>query len=471
MVLTERITRKMQRNKIRITVILCIIAVISIATSFSIVKKQSIGLEPVELNELTKEEWLKEYRYIWDYLENNSLVLDTLVNNGYDLELLYKDYEIKVGQCQNNAEYYKCLSCFFREFNGFAHLSILDYNFFRYSLEVYSNIESRAWTNILSEDSVKSNYEIWNNIIKNVDYKEDNLYTKREYVTKKSKIDNKADTGNNDIKEEADITEILKSYDIVLEDKDLSSIKESDISTYNNKGISVYVSDTENIITMAIEKDKTAYIKINSFAREYIEPDREVLYEFYNQIKDYDNLIIDIAENTGGSSYYWYTNIVMPNLKKDLVHTDYILYKITDQNKDFVLETMTETDELLTIDKLDKDIDTSNIPDNILQSANYFIKSTNQFSKQEPEMFKGKIWTLIGEKVYSSAETFSMFCKKTGFATLVGQTTGGNGMGGDPVIFALPYSKLIVRYDMSYGLNPDGTDNLTYGTTPDIKIN
>ena len=85
-------------------------------------------------------------------------------------------------------------------------------------------------------------------------------------------------------------------------------------------------------------------------------------------------------------------------------------------------------------------------------------------------MFKGKIWTLIGGKVYSSSEAFSIFCKKTGFSTLVGKTTGGNGMGADPGIFILPYSKLIMKYDMSYGLNPDGTDNLTYGTKPDIEI-
>ena len=368
----------MKTNKMKLMVILCTIAVISIVYSISTVRKRSIGFKQIELSELTNKEWLEEYRYIWRYLDNNSLVLNSFENSGYNLELLYKDYETKIGQCKNNTEYYICLNNFIKEFNGFAHLSLLDYNFFKYNLEVYTNIESRAWTKILTNDSVNNNYEVWNSIINSVDYKEDNGSVKKQYLTKNSETSNKPYTKtdnakNNDVIQEKDIRKILDQYHIVLDDVGISSVNVSNIDTYNDKGISVYVSETGNIITMTIESSKIAYVKINSFAREYVEPDKKVLYEFYNQIKEYEDLIVDISENTGGSSYYWYTNIVMPNLKKDLAHTDYILYKITEDNKDFILEIMTESDELLEIDNLDNNIDTSCIPANILRSANYFI--------------------------------------------------------------------------------------------------
>ena len=50
--------------------------------------------------------------------------------------------------------------------------------------------------------------------------------------------------------------------------------------------------------------------------------------------------------------------------------------------------------------------------------------------KADAEHFKGQIWLLVGPQVYSSAESFAVFCKQTGFATLVGQPTGGSNSGG-----------------------------------------
>lgn len=43
-------------------------------------------------------------------------------------------------------------------------------------------------------------------------------------------------------------------------------------------------------------------------------------------------------------------------------------------------------------------------------------------------------------------------------------------MGFDPVLVALPNSKLIVRFPCGMGLNPDGSSNEEVGTTPDIYV-
>ena len=55
------------------------------------------------------------------------------------------------------------------------------------------------------------------------------------------------------------------------------------------------------------------------------------------------------------------------------------------------------------------------------------------------------------------------------FAKLMGEQTGGDGIGSlDPVFLQLPNSGILVQYTMMYGLNPDGSSSEEAGTTPDI---
>jgi C-terminal processing protease CtpA/Prc len=70
--------------------------------------------------------------------------------------------------------------------------------------------------------------------------------------------------------------------------------------------------------------------------------------------------------------------------------------------------------------------------------------------------------------VYSSSEGFAIFAKAHGWATLVGQRTGGDGMGITPFHAVLPESGLIMRYSGENGLNPDGGSNAEYHTAPNI---
>lgn len=58
----------------------------------------------------------------------------------------------------------------------------------------------------------------------------------------------------------------------------------------------------------------------------------------------------------------------------------------------------------------------------------------------------------------------------TGFATLVGERTGGDGMGDDPAICVLPNSGYLFRFTKEMGLTSDGTSNFEHKTEPDIKV-
>lgn len=61
-----------------------------------------------------------------------------------------------------------------------------------------------------------------------------------------------------------------------------------------------------------------------------------------------------------------------------------------------------------------------------------------------------------------------MFCKATGFATIVGENTKGDGGGSEIFRMKLPKSGLIMQFRTMHGLNPDGSSNVEFGTSPDV---
>ena len=107
--------------------------------------------------------------------------------------------------------------------------------------------------------------------------------------------------------------------------------------------------------------------------------------------------------------------------------------------------------------------------DDSFQEVDLVLRSTSSISPSDSThaAFK-KIWVLIDQGNYSAADNFAYFCKETGFATLVGTTTRGNGIGFQPAAMALPYSGLMIYYEQYLSYNPDGTCNGTRGTLPDI---
>lgn len=65
-----------------------------------------------------------------------------------------------------------------------------------------------------------------------------------------------------------------------------------------------------------------------------------------------------------------------------------------------------------------------------LSGLDLFVADTYKVEPSgEKKALKGKLWMLVNENVYSSSEYAAMFTKATGFATLVGRTTGGDGIG------------------------------------------
>lgn len=77
---------------------------------------------------------------------------------------------------------------------------------------------------------------------------------------------------------------------------------------------------------------------------------------------------------------------------------------------------------------------------------------------------------LVDGDVYSSAEAWAVFAKSTGWATLVGERTGGDGIGIDPLIASLPHSGYAFRLPAVMGLTSLGVINEERQTEPDMEV-
>ena len=90
--------------------------------------------------------------------------------------------------------------------------------------------------------------------------------------------------------------------------------------------------------------------------------------------------------------------------------------------------------------------------------------------KEDSIHFKGKIYLLVDNGVYSSAEMLASFCKETKLATLVGSRTAGDGIGVDPVQVDLPNTAFVMRFSNVMGVTESGSINELDQTVPDIIV-
>jgi hypothetical protein len=84
--------------------------------------------------------------------------------------------------------------------------------------------------------------------------------------------------------------------------------------------------------------------------------------------------------------------------------------------------------------------------------------------------YDGKIILLVDFSVYSSAQGFTEFCKGSGWATVVGEHTGGGNDALAPAMVPLPNSKMPIFFAAGMGLNPDFSAVEEALTAPDVLL-
>lgn len=253
----------------------------------------------------------------------------------------------------------------------------------------------------------------------------------------------------------------------------------------------------ENNVYWEINKDKDyALISVETFDYANIKADQPEIERFYDAAQEVDNLVIDVRGNPGGLVQYWLSLFVQPNITEPLEVELWGTYKASPYTEKYEREIEENwispliagsNDQADGREDLDEDEfpgiinyfekrDPNNLPgtmtklkaEDVADMDRAFSEMLRVEPKGDSKRFSGKIWVLIDDNSYSAAETFAYFCKATGFASLVGRPSGGDGVCCVPIYVNLPESGMIMRYSLAYGLNPDGTCNEEVGTQPDV---
>lgn len=239
-----------------------------------------------------------------------------------------------------------------------------------------------------------------------------------------------------------------------------------------NQGKNENTEGIRNASTKDIVEGKIGYIYIPQMISYYnMGNDIELIDQYLNNIKEYQALIIDIRGNGGGDSYYWISYLVPKLIDKVYENTNYSFWKdgeiINNYLKKSKVKYSTGFGEV-------KDLDTTklvNLPVEVKEDFKYYSKNTMEISPSEDSIkFKGNIYMLVDKLVYSSSEAFASFAKQTGFATLIGERTGGDGIGSDPLLHMLPNSGYVFRFSKDMGTTADGTSSEEFKTEPDYLI-
>jgi C-terminal processing protease CtpA/Prc len=223
---------------------------------------------------------------------------------------------------------------------------------------------------------------------------------------------------------------------------------------------------TPNVTFEFSDHHTTALLHVKSFSYDYVEQDADTLKFFFNKAQHYKNLIIDIQGNDGGSTEYWLNNMIPHLIDQPISYPITIGFKNSKRLRAFKPGYFKNT---MSYDA----IKLPNMPDELTDGSYLFRKDivTIDPASSTTNRYKGKIYLLVDEAVFSSAEALAYFCKATHFAVVAGKKTSGDGVGSDPLIMTLPHSGIVLRFTGEMGLNPDGSANDETKTIPDLKLN
>ncbi|MCL2376732.1 MAG: S41 family peptidase [Defluviitaleaceae bacterium] len=235
----------------------------------------------------------------------------------------------------------------------------------------------------------------------------------------------------------------------------------------------VYATTSDNIEARIIEAGRIAYVNILQMNHATMNLDRDKLLDFYRHVADFDHLIIDIRQNPGGDSRFFQNLVIAPNISEPLHYHFYMFLMEGDHNMrllapwfenwwdgttPYPVFAPIHDDLLVGLPYLN--------PDDFTALDLYWRWDAVIYPSQDEAIFGGKIWLLVSGTNFSASEQAAATAKQTGFATLVGQTTGGDGIGINPLMLALPNSGVVVRYSSIYGTDHQGRNNQEFGTDP-----
>ena len=202
-----------------------------------------------------------------------------------------------------------------------------------------------------------------------------------------------------------------------------------------------------------------------SFEAEGAVRDSALVREALLKYPEAAHIVFDVTGNPGGSDAYWMDVIVNP-FGGDYRYESEIYFMDSPLTRDcgYVEGATPLADRALDAERAE-----------LLRSCGFThcvsltVANDPQKAEQIPEAGKNaRRWVLIGAPTFSAADSFAAFCKETGWATLVGRQTRGDGGNVGPMIVGLPRTGFLFRFSYATTLNSDGSLNSLRGTLPDF---
>ena len=322
-------------------------------------------------------------------------------------------YREKISQCKTDEEFYQTMNDILSDLhNGHTHLLDKEYGLQYYVL--YKSLPRFNWrvdmVKIFEKPRVQARYEVTNENIDKI------LEAQANYEPKKT--------------------------------------------SYRNVIVGDIISQKAGYI--AVKQMITPDLSMPSFKEEY-----DITKSYLEKIKDYPILIIDIRQNGGGNSNYW-SEFLMPLI----VGRSYSQKTYTFVKEGSLFSKLRRQSGFKKL--TNNTMSGLNFPEetfNMINNFSYFASHTAKVVPHKDSIgFKGKIYLLVDKHVYSSSEKLASFTKESKMATLVGERTGGDGIGSDPMLIDLPNSGYILRFSKEMGVTEKGSINELDQTEPDVLI-
>ncbi|WP_105300370.1 S41 family peptidase [Anaerococcus marasmi] len=407
-------------KKPRSLIYLFIIIVTFLYTDFIVKKDNSTDIDKIRLKdiqevnfELDREEYIEDFNFVYETLKTHYPFFEiNKRKNGVDWLSNKRSYEEYISKSKNDEDFFNRMNDILSDLNN-VHTNLVPETNGIFMYISYKTMPQNNWrydiSKIYEKDRVRSRYNISNSTV-------------NEFI-------------NSNIKNDKEN----------LDD-----------------------SDYQNLTTDILIKDKLAYIKIKSMLGEQFKgDDREILSDFLRIIKSYPYLIIDIRGNGGGDTRYWQDFLLPRIIDKEYETTVYSFFKNGDLNRKIIKQkgVKKNVNEFLTNRVFNDDVSS------ITKDFEYYGKSKIKISPSKDSIkYKGNIYLMVDEGVYSSSETLASFCKETELAKLVGTKTGGDGIGFDPMQVDLPNTGYVLRFANNLGITESGSINEMDQTTPDIIV-
>jgi C-terminal processing protease CtpA/Prc len=456
----------------------------------------TIQINTIDPEDLSQEEWLADFEALYDYIEGNYPFLSVKNrSHGYNWLDLKDHYLDRISSVESNQEFFLVISDVLQALQN-RHSWIVNPN---QVIQNSINFEGQSPMDMVYTEAVASAASYWSSI-----YDQHNtqkyqkkfdllvVYEKGEYLVFNFNSSWEQQFGNQTKVTHVNsvpIDEAISSvYDKAYIDFDFNRSKlhiqsiyprhfgENAVFTVKNStghtsdvsfgivpdwGGTPYTYPSSLVNTTTIPNSSIAYFYIGSFSGDRVSQYEEQVVNFFHEIEDYDELIIDIRGNNGGYYSVWLDYIVRPLIKESVLYEQYLAYRTDDYVSNMHKSWLTV--------KMNKK-DFSYLPPEVLEDDFKIFKVWQTITPSDDIQidFNGRISVLIDNVVYSAAEGFANFCHEFDFARIYGTASAGDGIIVRPLDFVLPNSKLVINTASALGLDGTGHANEEVKTQPDV---